>query len=414
LELPDNLPSLSDFLASDPSKVPRGIVRRTSKCFGGQAALLLLDIDALYMHPTAVYPVSEEEAEEDVEPLEVGVVPMSSRDHTLSRAVFDRLTITLHREEWRGAAPLSAEDDEHLAVIPVQMADEMVGVLVLSSDEEFSEATLQALEYVASQAGAALGIAERYSDSVWRARRRIKPSLAAQVQNDLLPPQEHYTKKISIAGRIEPAYDVGGDFYDYATTDGRMFVVVADVSGKGLQAEHLANTTFGSIRKARRDGEELPQIAAAAHRTLEATSPVGWFATMLMAHIDTDTREMELLVAGHLPPILVPPDPERPPASMPISSRNPPVGAIRGEKAGDYVSERHRLQAGSRLLLYSDGITERRDDAGQMLGEEGLVILVEKARELDPLPFVHDLLRQVAERSSAPLGDDATTVIVDL
>lgn len=414
MTMPDSLPCLSDFLASDPSEVPQGIVRRTSECFGAQAALLLLDIDALYMHPTAVYPVSEGESEEDQASLEVGVMPMSLRDHTLSKAVFERLTIALHRDEWTGTVPLSAEHGAYLAAIPLQMADEMVGVLVISSEEPFSEEVLKALGYVASQAGAALGIAERYSDSVWRARRRIKPSLAAQVQNDLLPPQEHYTKKISIAGRIEPAYDVGGDFYDYATTDGRMFVVAADVSGKGLPAEHLANTTFGAIRKARRDGEELPRIATVAHRTLEATSPVGSYVTMLMAHIDTNTREMELLVAGHPPPILVPPDPERPTEPLPIPKRNPPVGAIRGKGEVEYVSETHRLEAGSRLLLYSDGITERRDDAGQMLGEEGLVILVEKARELDPLPFVHDLLRQVAERGSASLGDDATVIVVDL
>lgn len=404
--LPDSLPDLSEFLSSASPDVPEGIARRVSESFGGQTALLLLDVDGLYVHPTAIYPESGEQ-----ELLGVSVPLMEPGDHTLSRAIFDRKILTLHREEWTGVIPM---DGEHLAVTPVKMADEMVGVLLVASEEPFSDETLRALEYVAAQAGAALGIAERYSDFVWRARRRIQPSIAAQVQHELLPPQEQYTERVSMAGRIGPAYDIGGDFYDYALTDGRMFVAVADVSGKGLAAEHLATTVFGAVRKARREREELPRIAAAADRALRDISEAGQFTTMILAHIDLETREMELLNAGHPAPMLVPDDPGQPPAPLTTSRRNPPVGALRDEEIPEYTSEKHQLKPGSRLLFYSDGIIERRDAAGEMLGEEGLASFVEDARKLAPLPFVHGLLQQVTGRSEGPLGDDATAVIVDL
>lgn len=191
-------------------------------------------------------------------------------------------------------------------------------------------------------------------------------------------------------------------------------MVVADVSGKGLSAEHLANTTFGAVRKARREREGLPQIAAAAHRALEEISSPGQFATMLLVQIDQQTGEMELLNAGHPAPIVVPADPDSPPAPLQVSHQNPPIGALRSEDAVEYASERHRLEPGNRLLLYSDGVTERRDDAGEMLGEEGLLRFVEDARALAPLPFVHGLLQQVANRREAPLQDDATALIVDI
>ena len=64
-------------------------------------------------------------------------------------------------------------------------------------------------------------------------------------------------------------------------------------------------------------------------------------------------------------------------------------------------------------MFYSDGVTERRDDAGQILGEEGLARLAEDSRGLGTMPFVHSFLRQVVGRSEEPVTDDATVVIVE-
>ena len=181
--LPDGLLGLSQFLSFASPDVPGGIARRVSETFGGQTALLLLDIDGLYVHPTVIHP----EPVEEQKLFGVSVPLMQSGEHTLSQAIFDRNTLTIYRDEWQGTAPVSGE---YLALVPVQMADEMVGLIIVGAEQPFADEELCALEYVAAQAGAALGIAERYSDSVWRARRRIEPSLAAQVQHDLLPPQE--------------------------------------------------------------------------------------------------------------------------------------------------------------------------------------------------------------------------------
>ena len=316
----------------------------------------------------------------------------------------------MSREEWSGVRPL---EDEHLTIVPVKMADQIVGVLIAGTPEPLDEERLRALEFMGDQAGAALVTAERYSDAVWRARRRSKPSVAAQVQEDLLPLREQYLPHLSMAGKIEPAYDVGGDWFDYALIDGGLFVAVADVSGKGLEAEHLASTAFGALRSARRAGEGLGGIGSAVGGVLEKVASPEKFVTMVLALIDPAAHEMELLNAGHPAPLLIPAMAEQPAYPLPITRKNPPVGALRGKQAPEYVTETHRLEPGSRLLFYSDGVTERRDDAGRTLGEEGLARLVESSRGLGAMPFVHNFLRQLVGHSEEPVTDDATVLIVE-
>jgi serine phosphatase RsbU (regulator of sigma subunit) len=405
---PDSgLPSLSDFLQLSSSDVFGEITRLVAEAFGGQAALSLLDIDGLHLHPTAIYPARIEEQAL----MGVGVSFMETDEHTLSRAVFGGQLLTMHREAWKGIAPV---DGEHLAVVPVRMADQVIGVLLAGHSEPFTDGGLRSLEFMGQQAGAALMTAERFSDPVWRARRRQEPSLASQIQEDLLPLQEQYTPKFSMAGRIEPAYEIGGDWFDYALTDSRMFVAVADVSGKGIRAEHLANTAFGAVRRARRGRRSLPGIASEVGRLLEEVAHSGQFVTMLLAEIDAGTNRMELLHAGHPAPIVIPADPESAPYPLGISVQNPPVGALRHEEAPEYVSATYELEPGSRLLFYSDGLTERRIAAGGRLGEEGLAGLVESSRGLSPMPFVHDLLAEVEAHGEGELADDATAVMVEV
>lgn len=404
--LPDRLPNLSDFLRLSSSEVLKEITRLVAEAFGGQAALLLLDIDGLYLHPTAIYPARIQEQEL----LDVSVPLMETDEHTLSRAVFDRQTLTLSKEEWTGVVPM---EGENLAVVPVRMADQAVGVLLAGYPEPFTAEQLRALEFMGDQAGAALVTAERYSDPVWRARRRGDPSLAAQIQEDLLPLQEQYTSRFSMAGRIEPAYNIGGDWFDYALTEGALFIAVADVSGKGLAAEHLANTGFGAVRRARRARQSLPGIASETARVFEEVAPVGQFVTMLLAQIDAESGRMELLHAGHPAPMLIPADIDRAPYFLSISRKNPPIGAYRHKEMPEYETETFSLEPGCRLLFYSDGLTERRTAAGGMLGEEGLLELVESLRGLAPMPFVHHLMRELESEGEGPMTDDATVVVVE-
>lgn len=299
--LPDRLPDLSDFLRLTSSDVPGRVASLVADALGSRAALLLLDIDGLYLHPTSVYPTRGTEQRL----MGVSVPLAGEREHTLSEVVFDQKSLTISREQWSGFTPLGGE---HLAVAPVKMADQIVGALLVGSDEPLDEERLRALEFMGDQAGAALVTAERYSDGVWRTRRRSKPSVAAQVQEDLLPLREQYLPHLSVAGRIEPAYDVGGDWFDYALVNGGLFVAVADVSGKGLEAEHLASTAFWALRSARRGGEDLPGIASAVGGVLEKVASPEKFITMILALIDPAAREMELLNAGHPSPLVIPAD----------------------------------------------------------------------------------------------------------
>lgn len=244
------------------------------------------------------------------------------------------------------------------------------------------------------------------------------------MQQDLLPPGEMHDPRVGVAGAIEPAYDIGGDFYDYALRDGKLYVALGDPSGKGLPAEILAAVCYAATRNARREDEDLPGIMAAAHRAMREVSAPDQYCTLLLAEIDLETHEAELLVAGHPAPLYIPyvsvedshSDGSNSNGSevavLPITNVYPPVGALDQEE--DYQAEHHRLQAGSRLLLYSDGVTERGDRVEEMINTEGLTRYAQENRQLRVLPFVRGLLGTVKGYADKPMADDATVVVLDL
>ena len=136
--LPDRLPDLSDFLRLTSSDVPGRVASLVADALGSRAALLLLDIDGLYLHPTSVYPTRGTEQRL----MGVSVPLAGEREHTLSEVVFDQKSLTISREQWSGFTPLGGE---HLAVAPVKMADQIVGALLVGSDEPLDEERLRAL-----------------------------------------------------------------------------------------------------------------------------------------------------------------------------------------------------------------------------------------------------------------------------
>lgn len=411
-------PGLEDFLSAGFSEVPEEIARRVGEAYGVSCALYVMDIDGTMLHLLAQHPVSADGQAKDPP----GPISLVDGEQTPGRIVFEREVVSCGREEWIGEAPLQ---EEHLTAAPVRAADATTGMLVVGSPEPLEESLASTLWSVGFQAGAALALADQYSDVLVTARRRGKLSLAAEMQQDLLPPGEMHDSRVGVAGGIEPAYDIGGDFYDYALRDGHLYVALGDPSGKGLPAEILAAVCFAATRNARRAGEDLPGIMMAAHRAMREVSAPDQYCTMLLAEIDLETHEAQLLIAGHPAPLYIPgigsgsdgsgsdgsgADSSEA-AVLPVTNVYPPAGALDQEE--DYQVEHHRLQDGSRLLLYSDGITERGDSAEEMMGTKTLVRYARENHNLGVLPFVRGLLGTVSGYANKPIADDATVVLLD-
>jgi PAS domain S-box-containing protein len=248
----------------------------------------------------------------------------------------------------------------------------------------------------------------RYEEELLRARRR-EQEIAQQLQRSLLAGELPSGPEFEVAAGYRPAesgLDVGGDWYDaFWLSDRRVGLVIGDVVGRGIEAA----TTMGQLRSATRALASTGLPPGALLEALDAyvnRHDVGGMATVALAEIDLDAQELRYACAGHLPPVLAPAggDPR-----LLWDGRSTPLGVCLKE-------DRRRAEASCRLgpggsvLLYTDGLVERRDqsiDAGldRLLDEVGA------RRDEPPAALTADLLRAL---SPTDHDDDACLMALSL
>lgn len=396
--------NIEDLLPEDPARITREIPRRAAALLGAEAALFLLDADGSCLHLVA----TSTDAYEDG-----GIFDLEDETSPLARAVLHEKTVSEIREEWPTALPFTGQ---HMAVAPVLYLNTPVGALAIGSERRLEQEELCELEKLGMSAGAAIRLVERFVDMVAAKRWRKRPTLPAEMQLEMLPPSRLRLPEADIACGIEPAYDVGGDWYDYALrSPNNLLLAIGDPTGQGLAAQVLATTAFGALRNARRSGDDLPRILTFIHDALLKIASPEQFVTMLLMEIDLKTLEMRLVNAGHPIPILIPRDPKAPARPLEAKLVSPPAGALKSsDERSDYAVQSIRLDPGSRLILYTDGITERRDRTGQMMEVEGFLSIVEKHRNEPSHQLTRNILREVTARTDAPLADDASVLTIKL
>ena len=140
---------------------------------------------------------------------------------------------------------------------------------------------------LASLVGQLLALRARYGDSIVVATRSAEVGLAAEIQWGLLPPLTFASAQVSVAGILEPAYDVAGDSVDYAVDPDVARVAIFDGMGHGLRSAQLAALSVAAYRNARRGGRSLTATAAAIDEAVEAGSGGESYTTAVLAELDT-------------------------------------------------------------------------------------------------------------------------------
>lgn len=307
-------------------------------------------------------------------------------------------------------APLAAERPDGWHVwIPVSDRAERLGVLAMTMsawDDEI-EACCVELGLVAAPL---LIASAQYTDLAHLLRRHQPMDLAAEMQWSLLPPLSFTAAGASVAAMLEPAYEVGGDCFDYAYNRGRLDFAIFDMVGHGLRSAVLAALVVGAYRHARRAGKSLPEMAVvidAAARTHPGTLP---FATGVLGRLDVATGRLTWLTHGHPQPLIA-----RRGAILTTDLARPglPLGmGASGSVVGDIVEV--DLEPGDGVLLYTDGVVEARTPDGDFFGEERMRDLL--AREHlageSPQEVVRRLVRSAVEHSADELGDDASLLYI--
>ncbi|MCF6745817.1 serine/threonine-protein phosphatase [Blastococcus sp. KM273128] len=291
--------------------------------------------------------------------------------------------------------------------LPLLDGVERLGVLEFVSREMTHELEAHARAFV-SLVSELLVSNDAYSDLFARLRRRKTLSLAAEIQWDLLPPLTCATDRVVIAGALEPAYDIGGDTFDYAVNGTTVDLLVLDAVGHGLPAALLSSAAVGAYRHGRREGLDLPDISALVNQVLAGQFAGSQFATAVIARLDLDTGQLRWVNAGHPQPLLL-----RDGALLHLAAC-PPSRPLGLQDVKPEACET-QLSPGDRLLFYTDGIVEARSPSGKFFGEKRLAdCIIRGARaEAPPPETLRRLMRRVLAHQADQLQDDASIVLLE-
>jgi AcrR family transcriptional regulator len=263
------------------------------------------------------------------------------------------------------------------------------------------------LDDIAKQGAAALELANDYTDFIEAARRRKKTTAAAEIQQNLFPPRIVRIQGAQLAGGLLPTYDVGGDWFDFVDNRDGAWLAIADSSGTGPTAAGLGAAALGALRAARRCDYTLEEALQAMHDTVRRLGNPDFHVTALVARWRAATRSLTWINCGHPAAYLADGDGS---LTELESLVHPPLGAGDPER-GFTVTERE-LHSGERVILVTDGITERRTEGGGRFGADGI------RRALADLPYptaaatAMGVLRAVTSCWREPLEDDGTVAVL--
>jgi serine phosphatase RsbU (regulator of sigma subunit) len=306
----------------------------------------------------------------------------------------------------RQRAVTAARDDGLRVWVPIVEGSDRTGVLALTVPEEDDE-TLRACEELGLVAGYLIATHTRGTDLYNLYRRRKSMTLAASMQWDLLPPLVIKTGTISVAGLIEPAYEVGGDCFDYAVNGPVLDIGIVDAMGHGLTSAAVAGLALGSYRRDRREGRSLTTIHDNLSAVLTEQYDGTAFASGLLLRLEIATGGLTCTNAGHPLPLLI--RGGRVIGELKIAP-TPPWGLF----AGTATEGTEALEPGDSLLLYTDGVIEARGPEGDEFGADRLADLVGQiaSDQLQPEEIIRHLVRAVLDYQKSNLSDDATLVLV--
>jgi phosphoserine phosphatase RsbU/P len=288
----------------------------------------------------------------------------------------------------------------------------LLGLAVLGrrlSEEPYSADDERLLATVASQAGVTLenmALAARMAERL-RADERAahEIELARHVQAKLLPQAGRRLRSLDYAGHCIQARAVGGDYYDFLDAgEGRVGLVLADVSGKGLAAALLVASVHASLRSQLPRDDDLASQLRTVNRLLYEATETNRYATLFLGHFDDGTRRLRYVNCGHNPPLVLRRDG--------ALERLAPTAMVVGLVA-EWTCETAEvtLEPGDILAIYSDGITEATDRRGEEFGEVRLVRTIQANRGRDARAVLDAVFAEARAYSEGEQGDDQTMVI---
>lgn len=294
-------------------------------------------------------------------------------------------------------------------VAPIISNDKVIGAFDLESDHlnAYSEDDLSVLQLLTSQVAIIIEKVQLHEQAVEKKRIEAQLEIARQVQLELLPDHDPQFENFDISAYIFPTEEVSGDYYDWVQIfDDQIGIVVADAVGKGIPAALLMSFLRASLRAG-------VQIGYAPHIAMSKVNNLLWdsvedhqFITAIYGLLDGTNRTFVFSNAGHNPPMLIKPDGEY----RYVEYGDTPLGMFHEAR---YHQHFIRFEQGQVMVIYTDGITEAANDAGEEYGTERFAASVLQCIERPAKQMIDHIRKDVADFTERKfLDDDGTLFIV--
>ena len=303
-------------------------------------------------------------------------------------------------------------DSLSLVALPIKGNNEMIGVLAAADRETrdggigaFEANDLRLLSLFANQVAIALENARLHREALQKQAMEREFELAATIQRDILPKSIPTPEGIEIATLSRPARQVGGDYHAFFERDGILTLLVADVAGKSMPAALLVSALHAAVQLLFAEGRELGDIATELNKHIHRWSAENKFVTMVMVSIDREAETIAFINAGHNPCYIVTDDGR----FETIKSHGLPIGILPTSK---YMTQRRPFPSGSLVVLYSDGITEAENLAGEEFDNPRLEVILRDSGDA----AAGEIRTRIADAvdafvGDAPQKDDMTLVL---
>jgi sigma-B regulation protein RsbU (phosphoserine phosphatase) len=233
--------------------------------------------------------------------------------------------------------------------------------------------------------------------------------LAERVQQSLTPKSLRWGN-VSVETYYQPAWSIGGDYGLVVPGDDCLDVLVCDVSGHGISSALVANRIYSETMAQIERGEELgSMLRHLNHFVVQNLASSAFYFTVAAARFNRSCRSLQFAGAGHPPAMIVRPG-ESPQL---LESKSMVLGLFEDAVAADATAE-SPVQAGDRVVIYTDGLTENFNSQREMLGTEGLTEIVRGVSSLPLAEMKQQILNRVAAWREGPAADDVSLVVLEL
>lgn len=295
--------------------------------------------------------------------------------------------------------------------VPLSVSEtEVFGIIYADSptyENTFTEEHLNILTTLASVASIRVENAKLAEERFERERMERELELATEIQQRFQPSAPPQMDAYELQGISFACYEIGGDYYDFIPRhNGKMLIALGDVSGKGTAAALLMSSLHAAIHAQTMAKSELPAMVTAVNEYLAHNTPSNRFITFFVAELDPETGDLSYINAGHNPPLVGRADG----TVEELDSGGFPLGIMPG---AEFELGKITLKEGEAVIVFSDGVSEAENTAGEEFGIERLSTVV-KSHIGRSASGLRDKIESALSgfTGTAPANDDITLVIV--